>query len=122
MGNIIANISGVPDLGQNLTAQTPSGGAGVSASASATTAGTAASGQVKPAPESESHKQASQAPVSHSADMRLVIEDDRAAGCFVYKIVNRKTGEVVQQLPQEQMVKLREADGYLAGDVIKTQV
>ncbi|MDR3509715.1 MAG: flagellar protein FlaG [Caulobacteraceae bacterium] len=119
MGNSIANISGVPDLGQNVTAQTPSGGEDVSAST--TTAGTAASGQVKPAPESESHKQASQAPVSHGADMRLVIEDDKAAGCFVYKIVNRKTGEVVQQLPQEQMLKLREADGYLAGDVIKTQ-
>ncbi len=50
-----------------------------------------------------------------------MIEDDKAAGCFVYKVINRTTGEVVQQAPQEQIVKLREADGYLAGDVIKAQ-
>jgi len=53
--------------------------------------------------------------------MRLVIEDDKAAGCFVYKVIDRKTGEVVQQTPSAQMVKLRESDGYLAGDVIKAQ-
>jgi flagellar protein FlaG len=55
------------------------------------------------------------------ADLRLVIEDDQAAGCFVYKTIDRRTGDVVQQLPREQLVKLREADAYLAGDVIKTQ-
>jgi flagellar protein FlaG len=55
------------------------------------------------------------------ADLRLVIEDDQAAGCFVYKTIDWRTGEVVQQLPREQLVKLREADGYLAGDVIKTE-
>jgi len=55
------------------------------------------------------------------ADLRLVIEDDQAAGCFVYKTIDWRTGEVVQQLPREQLLKLREADAYLAGDVIKTQ-
>jgi flagellar protein FlaG len=55
------------------------------------------------------------------ADLRLVIEDDQAAGCFVYKTIDWRTGAVVQQLPREQLLKLREADGYLAGDVIKTQ-
>jgi flagellar protein FlaG len=56
------------------------------------------------------------------ADLRLVIEDDQAAGCFVYKTIDWRTGAVVQQLPREQLLKLREADGYLAGDVIKTKV
>ncbi len=55
------------------------------------------------------------------ADLRLVIEDDQAAGCFVYKTVDWRTGAVVQQLPREQLLKLREADAYLAGDVIKTR-
>ncbi|HEY3889236.1 MAG TPA: hypothetical protein VGL73_11730 [Caulobacteraceae bacterium] len=55
------------------------------------------------------------------ADLRLVIEDDQAAGCFVYKTIDWRTGAVVQQLPREQLLKLREADGYLAGDVIKTR-
>ena len=60
-------------------------------------------------------------PAPNPADLRLVIEDDQAAGCFVYKTIDRRTGDVVQQLPREQLVKLREADAYLAGDVIKTQ-
>jgi flagellar protein FlaG len=55
-----------------------------------------------------------------AADLRLVIEEDEAAGCFVYKTVDWRTGEVVQQLPREQLVKLREADNYAVGDVIKT--
>ncbi len=56
------------------------------------------------------------------ADLRLVIEDDQAAGCFVYKTVDWRTGEVVQQIPREQILKMREAPAYLAGDVIKTKV
>ena len=56
-----------------------------------------------------------------SADLRLVIEEDQAAGCFFYKTVDWVTGQVVQQLPREQLLKLRESDAYLAGDVIKTK-
>ena len=54
--------------------------------------------------------------------MRLVIEEDAKAGCFVYKTINWVTGEVVQQFPREQLIKLREADYYAAGSVIKTSV
>jgi flagellar protein FlaG len=61
-------------------------------------------------------------PPRDPADLRLVIEDDQAAGCFVYKTVDWRTGEVVQQIPREQILKLREAPAYLAGDVIKTKV
>lgn len=111
----IHNINSVPDYGSALTAQASSGGAATSApaksdAAKATTAVQATSASAKE-PEAQ----------SNSADLRLVIEDDKAAGCFVYKIVNRKTGEVVQQAPQEQILKLRESDSYLAGDVIKAQ-
>ena len=55
------------------------------------------------------------------ADLRLVIEDDQAAGCFVYKTIDWRTGEVVQQIPREQILKMREEPAYLAGDVIKTK-
>ena len=55
------------------------------------------------------------------ADLRLVIEDDQAAGCFVYKTVDWRTGEVVQQIPREQILRMREEPAYLAGDVIKTR-
>ena len=56
-----------------------------------------------------------------SADLRLVIEDDQAAGCFVYKTVDWRTGEVVSQIPREQVLRMREDQTYLSGAVIKTE-
>ena len=54
-------------------------------------------------------------------DMRLVIEEDQASGSYVYKTVNRLTGEVVQQLPRAEVLKLRQELQYSAGAVIKTE-
>jgi flagellar protein FlaG len=56
------------------------------------------------------------------ADLRLVIEDDQAAGSYVYKTIDPRTGQVVQQFPREQILKLREALDYSAGSVIKAKV
>ena len=55
------------------------------------------------------------------ADLRLVIEEDQAAGTYVYKTVNRRTGEIVRQIPQEEVLRLREDTAYLAGGVIRTK-
>jgi flagellar protein FlaG len=54
-------------------------------------------------------------------DLRLVIEDDQQAGCFVYKTIDWVTGQVVQQFPREQILKMREGSDYTAGDVIRSQ-
>ena len=54
-------------------------------------------------------------------DLRLVIEEDKAAGCYVYKTIDRRTGVVVQQLPREQVLRLRETINYTAGDVINAK-
>ncbi|MDR3512892.1 MAG: hypothetical protein P4L73_14745 [Caulobacteraceae bacterium] len=54
------------------------------------------------------------------ADLRLVIEEDLKAGCFVYKTVDWRTGKVVQQLPRAQLVKMREAENYAVGAVVDT--
>ncbi len=54
-------------------------------------------------------------------DMRLVIEEDKASGSYVYKTVNRLTGEVIQQLPRDQILKLRDQVAYEAGDVVRTK-
>lgn len=62
-----------------------------------------------------------QPPAAPEPDLRLVIEQDGASGGFVYKTVDRRTGEVVLQLPREEILKLREAGAYSAGDVIATQ-
>ena len=53
--------------------------------------------------------------------MRLVIEEDKASGSYVYKTVNRLTGEVIQQLPRDQLLKLKEQVDYEAGDVVRTK-
>jgi len=51
---------------------------------------------------------------------RLVIEDV-GSGQFVYKTLDRATGEVLRQLPREEVVKMREEATYQAGDLIETE-
>lgn len=55
------------------------------------------------------------------ADVRLVIELDEASGMYVYKTVDRETGEVLQQLPRPDVLKLREGPDYATGSVIRTK-
>ena len=60
-------------------------------------------------------------PGSDPADLRLVIEEDPASGSYVYKTVNRRTGEVIQQLPRAELLRMREETRYTAGAVIRTK-
>lgn len=53
-----------------------------------------------------------------NADLRLIIEEDEVSGTFVYKTLDRRTGEVVKQLPREEVVRLKETPDYEPGDVI----
>lgn len=67
----------------------------------------------------------SEPPVAKGPDpveMRLVIEMDQASGSFVYKTINRLTGEVILQLPRAEVLKLRDGGQYAAGSVIRTKV
>jgi len=73
-----------------------------------------------PRPEPGS-KAASAAQGSDPVDMRLVIEEDKTSGSYIYKTVNRLTGEVIQQLPRDQVLKLRDQVAYEAGDVVRTK-
>jgi len=61
------------------------------------------------------------APTTDQADLRLIIEEDQASGTYVYKTVNRRTGEVILQLPREEVLKMREETEYVAGVVIRTK-
>jgi flagellar protein FlaG len=54
-------------------------------------------------------------------ELRLVIDLDQASGTYVYKTINRLTGEVVQQLPREEVLKLKDQLHYAAGGVIRTK-
>lgn len=54
------------------------------------------------------------------ADIRLIIEEQ--AGSYVYKTVDRRTGDIVAQYPREDLLKMREEDDYAAGTVIRAKV
>ena len=53
-------------------------------------------------------------------DLRLVIEEDQASGSYVYKTINRVTGEVLQQFPRADLLKLQAEGQSAAGTVITT--
>jgi flagellar protein FlaG len=54
-----------------------------------------------------------------AARYRLVIEEG-PSGSFIYKTMDRVTGEIVKQLPREQVVNLMQAGEYSSGSVINT--
>ncbi|WP_310541569.1 hypothetical protein [Phenylobacterium sp.] len=54
------------------------------------------------------------------ADFRLIIEEQ--AGSYVYKTVDRRTGDIVAQYPREELLKMREEEDYAAGTVIRAKV
>ncbi|MFZ3008235.1 MAG: hypothetical protein WA047_18875 [Phenylobacterium sp.] len=54
------------------------------------------------------------------ADIRLIIEEQ--GGSYVYKTVDRRTGDIVAQYPREELLKMREEDGYAAGTVIRAKI
>lgn len=55
-----------------------------------------------------------------SADLRLVIEP--VGGSYVYKTIDRRTGEVVWQYPLEEVLRMRNQESYSAGGIIQTTV
>jgi flagellar protein FlaG len=55
------------------------------------------------------------------ANARLVIEQDKATNQYVYKSLDRVTGEVLRQFPREEVLKMLGRGAYAAGDVIKTR-
>ena len=64
----------------------------------------------------------SAADADRHARYRLVIEQGPRAGSFVYKTLDRETGEVVRQLPSEEIVQMRQRDDFGPGAVINTTV
>ncbi len=57
-------------------------------------------------------------PAPQSADLRLVIEEDEQSGAIVYKTLDRRTGEVVRQLPREEVLRLKDDPAYDPGDIV----
>jgi len=74
--------------------------------------------QPRPDPGEPSIQRADQQP--DPADLRLIIEEDKATNSYIYKTVNRLTGEVVQQLPRDKVLMLGAQVEYVAGAVVRT--
>jgi flagellar protein FlaG len=72
-----------------------------------------------PTPRPEPTPKAPRSEAEEAVDLRLVIDIDEASGSYVYKTINRMTGEVVAQLPREDLLRMRDQSSYQAGQVIK---
>ena len=81
-----------------------------------------ASGQTKNQTDNSdlSHSQDQGAPPEYS--LRLTVDKDPKTGDWVYKAIDRYTGEVVRQLPRQELLDMRKSSNYQAGSVIKTDV
>ena len=78
----------------------------------------AASGASQPAPAPRVERPAKGSDVQA---VRLVIEEDQSSGSFVYKTVDRVSGEELAQYPREELLRMLTREDYAAGDVIKTR-
>ena len=55
-------------------------------------------------------------------ELRLTVDKDPDTGGWVYKAINRYTGEVVSQMPHQTAAELQKSEAYQAGSVISTEV
>lgn len=61
-------------------------------------------------------------PPTPEYNLRLTVDKDPDSGDWVYKAIDRYTGEVVRQLPRQEVLDLKSSKSYQAGAVIKTDV
>ena len=61
------------------------------------------------------------ADIQDAVDFRLVIEEDAASGSYIYKTLDRRTGEVIQQFPRDEVLKLKETKDYSAGSIVNAR-
>ena len=88
-------------------------------SSAATSLNQAAANGAQPVSETPASRPSHQ--LDAGGDYRLVIEQDGSSGRFVYKTLDRATGEVVNQFPRDEVLRLRESPGYVAGTLIQTK-
>jgi flagellar protein FlaG len=67
------------------------------------------------------HESRTQQEADEAARYRLVIEEGPRTGSFIYKTMDRVTGEIVKQFPREQVIELMRNPDYSAGAVIDTR-
>ena len=81
-----------------------------------------ASSQAAPtsAPAGSETSQAPSTLAGSNSDLRLVIEDDKASGSYVYVTINPATGQVISQVPREQLLKMKDDPSYTPGSLVNS--
>ncbi len=65
---------------------------------------------------------ASSSETAVDATQRLVIKEGAQAGVLIYTILDRVTGDVLAQIPREEVVRISARPDYSAGQVIDTKI
>jgi flagellar protein FlaG len=53
--------------------------------------------------------------------LRLTIDKNPTTGGWVYKAIDRTTGKVVSELPQETAMQMQKSEAYQAGSIINAE-
>ena len=61
-------------------------------------------------------------PEQDESPQRLVISEGSKTGVYIYTILDRATGQVLVQIPREEVVRIASRPDYKAGKVIDTKV
>jgi len=54
--------------------------------------------------------------------LRLTVDKDPRTGEWVYKAIDRYTGQVVRQMPRQELLDMKHSSTYETGSFIKTDV
>ena len=65
---------------------------------------------------------ASSSQESSESQQRLVISEGATTGVYVYTIIDRASGQVMVQIPREEVVRIAARPDYTAGQVLDTKV
>jgi len=105
-GTQVKPVSAKPEVAAPSTGDPPQNSS--SGSSQPDDAGTAAAGGPKsPTPYYE---------------LRLTIDKDPQTGGWVYKAIDRNTGKVVSQLPQQSVMEMQKSEEYQAGSIINSEI
>jgi flagellar protein FlaG len=91
------------------------------ASSAASSTGDAGNNPAPAAPQTPAPSPAATTPLDVQADLRLVIEEDKAAGSYVYMTIDPRTGKVIAQIPREEVLRMKDDAGYTPGSIINSR-
>jgi hypothetical protein len=105
--SIQASTAAPPAAASDSTSKDSQGGSGASPSAPVAT---------------PSSSDSQDAPEPAKPTTRLLIDQDKLTGVYVYRIVDSGSGRLLAEIPNDQIANLKDADDYVSGSVISTNV